>query len=138
MELIATMEALCHFSLARTSHKSSRRARMILRAFDHLDESQRVAPMYLLLRAEESRLSDRKCDVNRAYDAAILAASRHCFLNLEVIANERAAGHCKDQGEREQCRNYLDEAIRVAKGWAPLEVRWIQERYSLELLNGRY
>lgn len=109
---------------------SSRRARMILRAFGRLNESQRVAPMYLLLQAEDLKLRGGSSDVYSTYDAAILAASNQSFWNFETIANERAAGHSVDEGDRNRRDQYLQAAMRVAEEWSPLKMRWIQERFS--------
>ncbi|MGE5504582.1 MAG: ATP-binding protein, partial [Actinomycetota bacterium] len=97
---------------------------------------QTFASRSLLVEAEMARIDGRVDDAMRLYEDAILAARTNGQLQHEAIANERAAGFCRERGLRSIAEVYLRNARWCFRSWgAVLKVRQLDEQYP-DLADG--
>jgi tetratricopeptide (TPR) repeat protein len=70
-----------------------------------------------LLAAEVFRLRGRHAEALRAYDEAVAAADKYGYLQVQALANERAARLHRELGDRPAARSYLSAACAYYRRW---------------------
>lgn len=86
---------------------------------------------YLLVAAEEARLSGSWQEAMTLYDRAIRSAQENGYLQDEALANELAAKFYLKAGHEKIARAYMTDACRGYAAWgAGAKVKHLQQRYA--------
>ncbi|MCB9569623.1 MAG: AAA family ATPase [Myxococcales bacterium] len=117
------LDALCASSLADEGNRSSERR--IRRAARKLGKLARLCPgnfeaRYLLVTAEEHRISGAGGATLTAYNRAIQAARSSGARQIEAIALERAGRYCVTSGQRLVAGFYLGGALTAYRRWGAI------------------
>jgi len=87
---------------------------------------------YLLVEAEQARISGNDVPAIRAYDLAISAAVKSDFIQIEALAYELAAGFWLDFGKEDFAHIYLSHASQCYRHWgAAALVGGIEKSHTL-------
>ncbi|MBU0992664.1 MAG: SpoIIE family protein phosphatase, partial [Proteobacteria bacterium] len=86
---------------------------------------------YLLVEAEQARVSGKYIEAEDFYDQAIRHSQKQGYLKLEALANERAFLFYLARGRTKIAAVYLTEALQCYNRWnAYAKVRHIKENYG--------
>jgi len=88
-------------------------------------------PLYLLLQAEQARISGSPGNTATLYEKAIQSADKYLFINIKALANELAGRFHFQSGNAIIAKTYLDNARRAYLQWgAILKVKYIEKEFE--------
>ncbi len=93
--------------------------------------SENFEPLYLLLRAEQARVTGSKANAANLYEKAIQSADKYLFINLKALASELAGRYHFWSGNTIMAKTFLDNARRAYTQWGAMgKVKYLEKEFE--------